>query len=78
MKYNGLYSKQINITQHEGGYVIQDIGFDGRQPQIFVSFEETVDRMAKWFGLTEIGERVVISSTFEKKEVAEQGRCGNE
>lgn len=68
MKYNGDFDRQIRIQQHLGGYIVFNDELGGMKTRVFSSFEDAVDYVAEGFGLTFVGERVVISSTREPKE----------
>ena len=73
MKYNCDKEISITIDQMRGGYIIRENRLGGYQTQIHQSFEELIDDLAFKFGITDIGERVVLSSTREPKEKAELG-----
>jgi hypothetical protein len=68
MKYNGDYDKTITIQQHEGGYVIMDVNLGGFKTKIVSGFEEMCDELAMRFGLKDVGERIVLGATKERKE----------
>ena len=68
MKYNGDYESLLSIEQYPGGYLIRDSRLGGTPSKIVQSFEELCDEIAFRFGIREVGERIVVSATKEKKE----------
>ena len=72
MKYNNDIEKSINIEQIRGGYVLTGIGLGSMRRSCFDSFEKAVSEIAFEFGVIEIGERIVLSSTTERQEGARE------
>lgn len=69
MKYNGDFDRQIVIQQHQGGYVVQNHELAGLKTKVFESFEDAINYTAQGFGVLDIGERIVLSATRERKEL---------
>lgn len=68
MKYNGDFDRQMVIQQHLGGYVVSNHELAGMKTKVFESFEDAVQYIAQGFNLIDVGERVVLSATFQQKE----------